>query len=156
MMIEQGAGLSTYRIWDQGRVVGSIEGTAVSFRGFTSPTDAAWAAWEAHRGTHARQNGTRLPSPEDPGFVRVSLRESGNPTVMAGDQAIAELLPPAFPETENDEWGFQVDLASEKGTILARHPEVLLRARARVMWQAMYGAGMHHLMRQWNCALSSK
>lgn len=156
MIIEQGVGLTTYRIRDQGRFIGAIDGSAVLFRGFTSPTDAAWAAWEAYRGIHGRRYGTQLPLPEDPGFVRVSLRESGNPMVMAGNEAIAELLPPAFPETEHDDWGFQVILGEDDDALLARHPEVLLRARARVMWQAMYRAGMHHHMRQWNSTLAFK
>jgi hypothetical protein len=147
MQIQGTAVGGRFAISDRGRDIGFIEGSRITFLGFVSPTDAAWAAWEADRSLELFRSGPP-PGVEGPGAV--SLELGPQPAVVVeGRGVIARLVPPADPEAGFDEWGFTVDLMPDDEGSPPISPEVFLRSRARRMWRGVRRSGLHQRMRQY-------
>jgi len=97
---------------DAGRVAGWIDGNAVGFRGFGNETEAAHAAWVAHRTLArrlARSHGTR-PVPVD--IEPVTLQHvDGREMVLASGRPIAALIRPG-PDSRSgaDSFGFELSI----------------------------------------------
>lgn len=109
------------------------------FTGFPSPTEAAWAAWEAFRRLEFARTG-RLIRNDGAGPVTLEL---GNPprVVVAGRGVIARLVPPADPARRFDEWGFAMDLARD-GHRTGTTAWPSLPAEVRRMWRGVRNAGL--------------
>ena len=141
MEIQRTAVDGRMRITNRNREVGAITGSRISFSGFGSPTDAAWAAWEAFRSLEFGRTGTLM----DEGTDTVSI-ELGNPpqVTVQGHGSIARLIPPGDPLRRFDDWAFEMDLAPDEPRVVsAAGLEVFLRGRARRMWRGIQRAGLH-------------
>jgi hypothetical protein len=147
MEIRQTRDPGRLRIMDRNVAIGSIEGSDIGFTGFTSPTDAGRAAWEAYRGIHRHRSGQSLTPTGDPDQVSLELGLVQH-VVVAGRGRIARLVPPRGPDAAFDEWGFVMGLSAEDELEMLNHnPQVFLRSRARIMWRAIRRAGLDQLMR---------
>jgi hypothetical protein len=141
MEIQRTAVDGRMRITDKNREVGAITGSRISFFGFSSPTEAAWAAWEAYRSLEFGRTGTLMD--ESTGTVSMEL---GNPpqVVVQGRGSIARLVPPGDPARRFEDWAFEMDLTPEDPLVIsAAGLEVFLRGRARRMWRGIQRAGLH-------------
>lgn len=113
---------SEFRLFQDEKEIGRVDGTAVSFLGFTTRDDAALAAVAAYRALTLRR-GEQVSSPN-------------------GAPDVATLLPPVPGEGANGSWGFSIPLfPSEQADVFAL-------ARARIMWRALEGTGISRRMRQ--------
>jgi hypothetical protein len=119
-----GAG-SEFRLFQDDREIGRVDGTGVSFRGFEIPDDAILAATVAQR-------------------ALVRRREQQPDTADA-----ATLLPPTPEVSGIDGWGFKIAL------LPGERVEVFALARARVIWRALQGTGVSRRMRQFADGLAS-
>jgi hypothetical protein len=147
MEIRQTRDPGRLRIMDQNVAIGSIEGSDIAFTGFTSPTDAGRAAWEAYRGIVRHRTGETLTQTGDPNQVSLELG-SAQYVVVAGRGRIARLVPPRGPDVAFDQWGFVMGLSTEEELEMLNHnPHVFMRSRARIMWRAIRGAGLDRSMR---------
>lgn len=116
------------------RAIGSVAGTAVSFRGFATSDDAMLAASVAHRAL-AQRRAKQLGSE----------RGTDAPTM----DHESTLLAPASEPAEMGGWGFEIALLpTERG-------EVFALARARVIWRALQGTGISRRMEQFTHGLAS-
>ena len=116
---------SEFRLFQDEREIGWLDGTAVSFRGFETPDDAILAATVAHRALVRRRD--RQPDTAD----------------------AATLLPPTPEMPGIGGWGFKIArLPSER-------VEVFALARARVICWALQGNGVSRRMRQFADGLAS-
>jgi hypothetical protein len=116
---------SEFRLFQDDREIGRVDGTGVSFRGFEIPDDAILAATVAQR-------------------ALVRRREQQPDTADA-----ATLLPPTPEVSGIDGWGFKIAL------LPGERVEVFALARARVIWQALQGTGVSRRMRQFADGLAS-
>jgi hypothetical protein len=109
---------SEFRLFQDEKEIGRVDGTAVSFLGFATQDDAALAASAAYRALAQRwQDAERRHEP------------------------LATLLPPAAEEASGS-WGFTIPL------LPTERMEVFALARARVIWRALQGNGISRRMRQ--------
>ncbi len=137
-----------FRIMDQNREIGFIDGSAIGSSGFTSPNDAARAAWEAYRGVEI-WSGERLMPGHGSSQASIELGASQPALVLGGDR-IARIIPPGELPLPLDGWGFSVNLPFEAEVEMKLHnAAVFLRARARRMWRAIRNAGLNSRMRQY-------
>jgi hypothetical protein len=113
-----GAG-SEFRLFQDEREIGAVDGTMVSFRGFASRDDAALGASAAYRALARRR----------------AMAEDGQ-------DSVATLLSAAPDESTAGTWGFQIRL------LPSEQMEVFALARARIMWRALQGTGISRRMRQ--------
>jgi hypothetical protein len=122
------------------RQIGHVDGTSVSFVGFDTRDDAAFAASVGHRALtkRRRKQPHRMEHPED--FL--IMDQGSMPAVIARAGVLATLLPPALEKSGIDGWGFEIQLLPEEGF------EVFAIARARVIWRALRSTGIYRRMRQ--------
>ena len=116
---------SEFRLFQDEREIGRVDGTGVSFRGFEIPDDAILAATVAQR-------------------ALIRRREQQPDTADA-----ATLLPPTPEVSGIDGWGFKIAL------LPGERVEVFALARARVIWRALQGTGVSRRMRQFADGLAS-
>lgn len=116
---------SEFRLFQDDREIGRVDGTGVSLRGFEIPEDAILAATVAQR-------------------ALVRRREQQPNTADA-----ATLLPPTPEVSGIDGWGFKIAL------LPGERVEVFALARARVIWRALQGTGVSRRMRQFADGLAS-
>jgi hypothetical protein len=116
---------SEFRLFQDDREIGRVDGTGVSFRGFETPDDAILAATVAQR-------------------ALIRRREQQPDTADA-----ATLLPPTPEVSGIDGWGFKIAL------LPGERVEVFALARARVIWRALRGTGVSRRMRQFADGLAS-
>jgi hypothetical protein len=116
---------SEFRLFQDDREIGRVDGTGVSFRGFEISEDAILAATVAQRALARR-------------------REQQLNTAGA-----ATLLPPTSEVSGIDSWGFKIAL------LPGERVEVFALARARVIWRALQGTGVSRRMRQFADGLAS-
>jgi hypothetical protein len=110
---------SEFRLFQEEKEIGRVDGTSVSFLGFATRQDAALAASAAYRALAQRwQDAERRQEPP------------------------ATLLPPAPEEAASGSWGFTISL------LPTERMEVFALARARVIWRALQGTGISRRMRQ--------
>ena len=131
---------SRFRLFQNERQIGTVDGTSVSFRGFETRDDAALAASAAHRALMRRRKKQphRIEAPD--GFV--VMDQGSTAAVVARAGVMATLLPPAPETPEIEGWGFEIQLLPEERF------EVFAVARARVIWRALRGTGIYRRMRQ--------
>jgi hypothetical protein len=116
---------SEFRLFQDERAIGWVDGTAVSIRGFETPDDAILAATVAHRALARHRD--QQPDTADPAT-----------------------LPPPTPEMPGiGGWGFKIAL------LPSERVEVFDLARARVIWRALQGTGVSRRMRQFADRLAS-
>ena len=109
---------SEFRLFQDEREIGWVDGATVSFRGFETPDDAILAARAAHRALGRR----REKQPDTPDA--------------------STLLPPTPEMPGIGGWGFKIAL------LPSERVEVFALARARVIWRALQGNGVSRRMRQ--------
>lgn len=117
---------SEFRLVQDEKEIGRVDGTAVSFLGFATHDDAAKAASAAYRALAQRRQ-----------------------FVDGRDEALATLLPPAHEDSATGGWGFEIAL------LPSERVEVFALARARVIWRALQGTGISRRMRQFADGLAS-
>ena len=137
---------------DAGRVAGRIRGDAVSFRGFADETEAAHAAWLAHRTLArrlARLQGTRpIPIDTEP----LAIQRRGDAEVVlaggAGGRPIATLLRPDADIAADDASGAELDgsfgfeLRVPATGTAATASEMDVRAAAHQIYRTMRKSGL--------------
>ncbi len=148
MVIQREHGSARHQLIEGDRNIGFIDGTVIGFHGFTSPSDASRAAWEAYRALEFKRKGRKPFSYGQE--LRLELGKQQHIT-LDGIGAIARLIPPVDPVTPFDEWGFEMDLAvnAATGTPSALN-EIFVTATARVMWRGIRGSGIYRRMRQFD------
>jgi hypothetical protein len=119
---------SEFRLFQDEKEIGWVDGTAVSFRGFATRDDAALAAVAAHRA--------------------LASRRGDQASWQGGADAVTTLLPPA-PEEAVSGWGFALPL------LPSERLEVFALARARIIWRALQGTGISRRMRQFADGLAT-
>ena len=125
---------SEFRLFQDEQAIGSVVGTAVSFRGFATSDDAVLAASVAHRALAQRR--------------AKQLGSAGRGTDALTMDHESTLLPPASEPAEIGGWGFEIALLpTERG-------EVFGLARARVIWRALQGTGISRRMEQFTHGLA--
>ena len=120
---------SEFRLLQDEREIGRVDGAAVSFLGFATRDDAALAAMAAHRALAPRRR-DQAPSP-------------------GGADDGATLLPPAPEEGATGSWGFAIPL------LPTERMDVFALARARIIWRALQGTGISRRMRQFADGLAA-
>ena len=110
---------SEFRLFQDEKEIGRVDGTAVSFLGFATQDDAAQAASAANRVLARRRQ-----------------------VVGGRDETLAMLLPPAPEDSSTGGWGVEIAL------LPSERVEVFALARARIMWRALQGTGISRHMRQ--------
>ena len=110
---------SEFRLVQDEKDIGRVDGTSVRFLGFANHDDAAQAASAAYRALARRR-----------------------PVVQGRDEAWATLLPPAGEDAATGGWGVEIAL------LPSERVEVFALARARIMWRALQGTGIPRRMRQ--------
>ncbi len=127
---------------DADRVVGWISGETVGFRGFRDETEAAHAAWVAHRTLArrlARTHGTR-PVPIDTERLALRRSEGGDTDViLASDRPIGVLIRPGPDSRTGDSFGFQL-------TVPAPTTALQLRAMAYLIYRTLRKSGVRWAM----------
>jgi hypothetical protein len=122
---------------DAGRTVGWVAGDTVGFRGFSNETEAAHAAWVAHRAIArrlARRNGAR-PLPIDTEPLALEWR-NGRQVVLASGRAIASLVRlTAKSRRGADSLGFEIHIPSAVG-------ELEIRAKAYLIYRTLRKSGI--------------
>ena len=117
--------------------VGCATGDTIAFRGFASETEAAHAAWLAHRTLRrhlARRDGTR-PIPVDTLPLAIRPRDGGEgEEILAGGEPIATLVRPR-PEGGDDSFGFALRATGTRN-------ELRLRAKAYLVYRALRKSGI--------------
>ena len=131
---------SEFRLLQDEQEIGYVDGTRVSFRGFTTRDDAALAASVAHRAL-TRRRGEQPHSVDEPKDILV-VDQGSTQAVIARAGILARLLPPAPEDSEVGGWGFEIELLPEERF------EVFAIARARVIWRALRGTGIDRRMHQ--------
>jgi hypothetical protein len=110
---------SEFRLLQDEKEVGCVDGTSVRFRGFATREDAAIAASAAHHALAQRRGEPARPGGSDDAVITVD--ESGS---------------------EIGGWSFAIPL------LPSERPEVFALGRARVIWRALQGTGISRRMRQ--------
>lgn len=137
---------------DAGRVAGRIRGDAVSFRGFADETEAAHAAWVAHR-TLARRLARMLgarPIPVDSEPLAIERRDGAEVIVAggAGGRPIATLLRPERDVADGADgagsFGFEIRVPGIAADAPAN--ELQVRAAAHQMYRALRKSGLRWAM----------
>ncbi len=131
---------SEFRLFQDEREIGHVDGTTVSFQGFATRDDAALAASVAHRALTRRRG--EQPHPVDGPKDILVVDQGSTQAVIARAGVLARLLPPAPEDSEIGGWGFEIDLLPEERF------EVFAIARARVIWRGLRGTGVYRRMRQ--------
>ncbi len=112
--------------------VGFITPRSIGFAGFASDTEAAHAAWAAHRLVSwrraARAGGRPVPVDIEP----LSLRHGDRIEVEASGKAFAELRPPA---DGRDTWAFVLPLPEPL-------PQVFVQAKAHAVYRMLRRSGI--------------
>jgi hypothetical protein len=129
-----------FRLFQDDRMVGRVDGTTVSFLGFATRDDAALAASIAHLAL-TRRRGRKPQSVTGPSDVLVMDHGSSQAAIAPGG-VLATLLTPASEESDVGGWGFEIGLLPEEGI------DVFATARARVMWRALRSTGVYRRMQQ--------
>jgi hypothetical protein len=97
---------------DEDRRVGWVKGRTIGFRGFANETEAAGAAWVAHRTLSrrlARRHGGR-PAPIDIEPLRLARHDDGE-AIVASNKAIATLLRPDVGSRDGaGSFGFEIQV----------------------------------------------
>ncbi len=150
MVIQREHGSARYQLIEGDRNIGFIDGTLIVFHGFTGPSDASRAAWEAYRALELKRTGRKPFSYGQEIGLSLELGKEQYVT-LAGTGMIARLIPPVDPAPPFDEWGFEMDLAvnAEAETPSALN-EIFVTATARVMWRGIRGSGLYRRMRQFD------
>jgi hypothetical protein len=117
---------SEFRLFQDEREIGRVDGTGVSLRGFETPDDAILGATVAQRALARRRREQQPDTVED-----------------------ATLLPPTAEVSGIGGWGFRIAL------LPSERVEVFALARARVIWRALQGTGVSRRMRQFADGLTS-
>ena len=107
-----------FRLFQDEREIGWLDGASVTFRGFETADDAIFASTVAQHALVRRRE--QEPDPAD----------------------TAMLLPPMPDGPGIGGWGFTIAL------LPSERVEVFARARARVIWRALQGTGVSRRMRQ--------
>jgi len=129
-----------FRLFQDDKMIGRVDGTTVSFLGFATRDDAALAASIAHLAL-TRRRGKKPQSVTGPSDVLV-MDHGSSQAVIAPAGVLATLLPPASEESDVGGWGFEIGLLPEEGI------DVFATARARVMWRALRSTGVYRRMQQ--------
>jgi hypothetical protein len=126
---------------DGDRAVGWISGSAVGFRGFANETEAAHAAWVAHRTLArrlARRHGGR-PAPIDVEPLAIA-RDADRETILASGRPVATLVRPSANSRSGPEtFGFeiQVPVAAD---------ELAMRSKGYLMYRTLRKSGLRWAM----------
>lgn len=136
---------SEFRLLQDEREIGYVDGTRVSFRGFAARDDAALAASVAHQALNRRRGEQRHSVGEPKDFLVVD--HGSTQAVIARPGILARLIPPAPEDSEVGGWGFEIELLPEERF------EVFAIARARVIWRALRGTGLDRRMHQFGAQL---
>jgi hypothetical protein len=135
---------------DAGRTVGWVAGDAVGFRGFSNETEAAHAAWVAHRAIArrvARRTGGR-PIPIDTEPLALEWRNDRQ-VVLASGRAIASLVgPSAESRSGSDSFGFEIRIPSAVG-------ELEMRSKAYLIYRTLRKSGIRWALWQPTAEASS-
>jgi hypothetical protein len=131
---------SAFRLFQDDKEIGYVDGTRARFRGFASRDAAALAASLAHRAL-ARRRGERPHSMDEPKDFLV-VGQGSTQSVIARTAVLATLLPPTLEESESDGWGFEIELLPEERL------EIFAVARARVIWRTLRSTGIYRRMWQ--------
>jgi hypothetical protein len=110
---------SEFRLFQDGKEIGHVDSTTVTFLGFMTRDDAALAASAAYRAL-----AQRWPDAERP------------------EESSATLLRPAPGGAAAGAWGFEIPL------LPSERMEVFALARARIIWRALQGTGISRRMQQ--------
>jgi hypothetical protein len=117
-----------------GRAVGWIRGQVVGFRGFANETEAAQAAWVAHRAlarrAERRHGGPPAPLEMEPLAI---ARDAERETILAGDQPIATLVRPSADGPESFGFEIQVPVVSD---------ELAIRSKAHLLYRRLRNSGL--------------
>jgi hypothetical protein len=126
---------------DGDRAVGWISAQAVGFRGFANETEAAHAAWVAHRTLGrrlARRHGGR-PAPIDVEPLAIT-RDADRETILASDRPIATLVRPSTHSRSGPEtFGFEIHVP-------VAADELAMRSKAYLMYRTLRKSGLRWAM----------
>jgi hypothetical protein len=126
---------------DGDRAVGWISGSAVGFRGFANETEAAHAAWVAHRTLArrlARRHGGR-PAPIDIEPLSIAA-DAERETILASGRPIAALVRPSDKSRSGPEtFGFEIQVPLTAG-------ELAMRSKAYLMYRTLRKSGVRWAM----------
>lgn len=143
MQIRPGDLPSEFRLFKGDRQIGYIKNVAVGFGGFGTETEAAQAAYTAHRALGRRRSqAAELSIPNAPEELLLG-EHGGGQYVIARSGLLARLVPPD-PDYGYEGWGFEISLRPEE------HATVFAMSRARTIWQALRGCGWLRRMRQFS------
>ena len=121
---------------DAGRVAGWIANNAVGFRGLGDETEAAHAAWVAHRTLARRLARSHRIRPVPVDVEPLALQQvDGREMVLASGRPIAALIRPG-PDSRGgaDSFGFELSIPREQPAMLdARVPSSLTRVALAVL-----------------------
>ncbi|HEX2122315.1 MAG TPA: hypothetical protein VHL59_11790 [Thermoanaerobaculia bacterium] len=129
---------------DGGRIVGWVKDQAVGFLGFANETEAAHAAWVAHRRL-AQRLAHRHGGPPAPVDVEpLSLRQDGDRVViLASGEPVATLVLPAADSLSGpDSFGFEIEVPPPATDALA------MRSVAHRIYHTLRGSGLPWAMWQ--------
>ena len=122
---------------DAGRAAGWIVRDTVGFRGFADETEAAHAAWAAHRTLSrrlARTNGTR-PVPVDTEPLALE-RRGDREVILASGRPIAVLVRPGAESASGpDSFGFEIRVPPPAD-------ELRMRSMANLMYRTLRKSGL--------------
>jgi hypothetical protein len=119
---------SEFRLFQDQKEIGRVDGTAVTFLGFATRDDAVQAAVAAHRALAPRR-GDLVPS-------------------QGEAEDMATLLSPGPEGVGTGSWGFSIPLLPNE------RMEVFALARSRIIWRALQGSGISRRMRQFTAGLA--
>ena len=116
-------------------LVGRVRDDVIAFRGFEHATDAAHAAWLAHRTLNrhlARRHGTR-PLPVDTEPLALRQRDDREEILASGVPISTLLRPWSIPG--DDTFGFEILVPGNVG-------ELRMRAKAYLIYRALRKSGI--------------
>lgn len=147
---------ATFDLVDGDRVVGWVNGSTLGFGGFGGVTEAAHAAWVAHRTVSrllARRQGRRpVPIDTEP----LSLARHGDRVyVQASGRPIAAIVPPEDTNGDGGSFGFEITVEDDLDELTMRSLayrvyRTLRKSGVRwTMWSGPATWQPHPHMRRW-------
>jgi hypothetical protein len=126
---------------DAGRKAGWITGNAVGFRGFGDETEAAHAAWIAHRTLTRRLARTHRVRPVPVATEPLTLREvESKEMILASGRPIATLIRPGSEsQGDRDSFGFELSIPTPA-------TELQVRALAYLIYRTLRKSGIRWAM----------
>ena len=124
-----------FELTDGDVVVGWVKDDVIAFRGFADETEAAHAAWLAHRTLRrhlARKTGTR-PPPVDTEPLALRRRD-GRDEILASGIPISTLRRP-WSRPDDDSFGFEIRVPGPGG-------ELRMRAKSYLIYRTLRKSGI--------------